>query len=100
MTDMTDMTDPTKQPGNPDAPHAPGTPPSDDLDRMLRQWHTVHADRAAAGRDRLMARLRAERAAKPRRLDAYVVVNGAVNIAHLGLIGGNHFGGSTRFLLR
>jgi hypothetical protein len=58
------MTEPTNHPAD---PHAPGGPPNDELDQLLRKWHTVHAERAAAGRDKLMARLRAERAARPRR---------------------------------
>lgn len=35
-------------------------PPRDELDALLREWHTVHADRARAGRDRLLAALARE----------------------------------------
>jgi PAS domain-containing protein len=34
-----------------------GAPPRDELDTLLRQWHAENAERAAAGRDALMARL-------------------------------------------
>lgn len=42
-------------------------PPHDELDALLREWHQSNADRAAAGRDRLLAALaeRETRAAKP-----------------------------------
>src|SRR5262245_22684376 len=33
----------------------------DDLDALLRRWHDVNAERAAAGRDRLITALRDER---------------------------------------
>jgi hypothetical protein len=47
------------QPGN--TPDPAGPPPRDELDSLLRSWHEVNAERAAAGRDRLLARLRRER---------------------------------------
>ena len=37
---------------------AAGPPPRDELDSLLRQWHDVNAERAAAGRDELVGRLR------------------------------------------
>ena len=39
-------------------PHDPFQ--NDELDALLRQWHTQNAKRAAAGRDRLVASLRSE----------------------------------------
>ncbi|MCH8006775.1 MAG: VWA domain-containing protein, partial [Planctomycetes bacterium] len=48
-------------------PDPAGPPPPDKLDSLLRQWHAVNAEQAAAGRDRLLERIRAqERARKPR----------------------------------
>jgi hypothetical protein len=41
-----------------DEPRSTGPPPRDELDLMLRQWHAANAERAAAGRDRLLARIR------------------------------------------
>lgn len=38
-------------------------PPQDDLDALLRAWHESNRDRAAQGRDRLMAALKSEDAA-------------------------------------
>lgn len=42
-------------------PPAPPPPPpgADEVDALLREWHTNNAQRAAAGREQLMARLRA-----------------------------------------
>ncbi len=40
-------------------PGAPG-PGGEELDALLRQWHRQNAERAVAGRESLMARLRAE----------------------------------------
>ncbi|MCH8164558.1 MAG: hypothetical protein IH889_03010, partial [Planctomycetes bacterium] len=51
------MTDRSKQPKEPPA----GPPPRDDLDRLLRSWHGIHAQRAAAGRDELIERIARER---------------------------------------
>lgn len=48
------MSTPTPQPPNPNGPDPSGNDP---LDAMLREWHQVHADKAAAGRDRLLAAL-------------------------------------------
>jgi hypothetical protein len=39
--------------------------PGDELDSLLRRWHDVNAERAAAGRDRLVAALRSARAPAP-----------------------------------
>ena len=56
------MSDPTKQ--------SQGPSPHDEHDRqatldvLLRQWHDVNADRAAAGRDRLLHQLRESRRAQ------------------------------------
>lgn len=44
-------------------PNAP-SPGGEELDALLREWHRQNAERAAAGRESLMARLRAE-AEKP-----------------------------------
>jgi hypothetical protein len=38
-----------------------GPPPADELDALLRVWHQENAERAAAGRDRLMHALAAQR---------------------------------------
>jgi hypothetical protein len=43
----------------------PGPPPRDELDGLLRRWHAENAEQAAAGRDALMARVRAERRTQP-----------------------------------
>ena len=48
------MSDPTPQ----------GPPPHDELDALLKQWHDVNAERAAAGRDRLVRELRSVRRAQ------------------------------------
>ncbi|MHC4416459.1 MAG: VIT domain-containing protein [Planctomycetota bacterium] len=53
------MTDRSKNPSDPRAPSG-GPPPRDELDALLRSWHAVNAERATAGRDRLLAGLRAE----------------------------------------
>ncbi len=42
----------------------PGT--GDELDSLLRRWHDVNAERAAAGRDRLIAAMRDERRTRRR----------------------------------
>lgn len=44
------------------AQHLPEQPPRDELDALLRRWHADNADAARAGRDRLLAALRAESA--------------------------------------
>lgn len=46
-------------------PPSPPSPPGDELDRLLRQWHHDNAERAAAGRDRLLASLRETRQVSP-----------------------------------
>ena len=38
----------------PTNPHDVGPPPGDELDALLRAWHQENADRAAAGRDKLV----------------------------------------------
>ncbi len=47
------------QPNNPndEGGGPPQLPPHDELDLLLRQWHAANADKAAQGRDRLMAAL-------------------------------------------
>ncbi len=47
-------------PPPPPQPPADSSLPSDDLDSLLRQWHSVNATRAVAGRDRLLAALARE----------------------------------------
>ena len=47
----------TKTPDNLNTPNDTGPPPRDDLDAMLRTWHDANAQRAAAGRDRLVRAL-------------------------------------------
>ncbi len=47
----------TTTPNNPSTPDDTGPPPRDDLDAMLRTWHDANAQRAAAGRDRLVRAL-------------------------------------------
>lgn len=59
------MTPPTPPPFIPPDDDHVGPPPRDELDALLRQWHAVHADRARAGRDRLLAALAAEPARNP-----------------------------------
>jgi hypothetical protein len=54
------LRDPAGDPIDPPPP-----PPRDELDSLLRQWHQDNADRAAAGRDRLLASLRDARAQSP-----------------------------------
>ncbi len=49
----------TQHHGNPSSQQ-----PGDELDSLLRRWHDVNAERAAAGRDRLIATMRDERRAK------------------------------------
>ncbi|HVU63334.1 MAG TPA: VIT and VWA domain-containing protein, partial [Phycisphaerales bacterium] len=49
---------------------AAGPPPRDELDGLLRDWHGVNAQRAAAGRDRLMAALGAGEASRDRGVEA------------------------------
>ncbi|MHC4208098.1 MAG: VIT and vWA domain-containing protein [Planctomycetota bacterium] len=53
----------SKRPNQPAAPgnEPTGPPPRDELDGLLRQWHAENTERAAAGRDALMARVRTER---------------------------------------
>ncbi|MHC4320571.1 MAG: VIT domain-containing protein, partial [Planctomycetota bacterium] len=58
-----------------DQPAAPGNeptgpPPRDELDDLLRQWHTDNTEQAAAGRDALMAKVRAERRTQDARAKA------------------------------
>lgn len=49
-----------------DRPPGPGVPPSGDgLDPLLRRWHAENAERAAAGRDRLLASLRELQTQRP-----------------------------------
>lgn len=49
-----------------DPPPGPGAPPSGDgLDPLLRRWHAENAERAAAGRDRLLASLRELQTQRP-----------------------------------
>ncbi len=60
------MTNPTHNPLEPGASPSPGAPPHDELDSLLRRWHAENAERAAAGRDLLMARIRRESAAAGR----------------------------------
>lgn len=40
--------------GAPPPGDEPSPPPRDELDALLREWHQANADRAAAGRDRLL----------------------------------------------
>ncbi|MHC5048501.1 MAG: VIT and vWA domain-containing protein [Planctomycetota bacterium] len=47
-----------------------GSPSHDELDDLLQQWHTENTERAAAGRDALMARVRAERRSQRARAKA------------------------------
>ena len=47
----------TKTPDNLNTPDDTGPPPRDDLDAMLWTWHDANAQRAAAGRDRLVRAL-------------------------------------------
>ncbi len=47
----------TTTPNNPKTPDDIGPPPRDELDAMLRTWHDANAQRAAAGRDRLVRTL-------------------------------------------
>ena len=47
----------TTTPENPKTPDDVGPPPRDELDAMLRTWHDANAQRAAAGRDRLVRTL-------------------------------------------
>ena len=47
----------TTTPDNPNTPDDLGPPPRDELDAMLRTWHDANAERAAAGRDRLVRTL-------------------------------------------
>lgn len=44
----------------------PSPPPRDELDGLLREWHSTNAAKAAAGRDRLMAALTQEDGAPQR----------------------------------
>lgn len=57
------MTTPPRNPHNPcddGADATPPPPPRDDLDGLLRQWHRANAEKAAAGRDRLIGALAQE----------------------------------------
>ncbi|MHC4769951.1 MAG: VIT domain-containing protein [Planctomycetota bacterium] len=59
----------------PNQPAAPGNEPTgpplrDELDDLLRQWHTENTEQAAAGRDALMARVRAEKRSQSARAKA------------------------------
>jgi len=56
------MTD-TRPPFRPSEPPPHHGEREDELDGLLRAWHSQNAERAAAGRERLMASLRAEREA-------------------------------------
>lgn len=56
--------------GSPDVPSPPPHERLDELDVLLRSWHSVNADRAAAGRDRLMARLGEQRRRQTTRAQA------------------------------
>ncbi len=50
------LRDPAGDPVDPSPPRL-SPPAGDDLDSLLRQWHNENAERAAAGRDRLLASL-------------------------------------------
>lgn len=45
--------------------HDAGPPPRDHVDALLREWHESNAQRARAGRDRLLAALKHETSAAP-----------------------------------
>ena len=59
-------------------PDPAGPPPPDELDSILRQWHAVNAEQAAAGRDRLLERIRAQERARKRRPTADRAVAGSL----------------------
>ena len=59
-------------------PDPAGPPPADELDSLLRQWHAVNAEQAAAGRDRLLERLRAQERARKQRPTADRAVAGSL----------------------